>query len=217
MGGYNSGRYGWRGVVEQRKRLDIREFRRRGWLRSGSSGTLHWSRDGEPDGSIDIWMDHNALHLEYTVGADDEREQVEQRIAIERVACRYGGYRPYWRCPRCGRRIEVVIMATHGRWWGCQRCMRLRYVSQGLAPADRMQRRADAIYARAGTESDDGTSIRKHKWMRWRTFNRLMDRGNELGRYSDALFLLRLRRFGFADGSIDDAIASILVNDKDTS
>src|SRR5215471_6951142 len=107
MGGYNSGRYGWRGVVEQRKRLHMRTFHRRGWLRPGLSGILQWSSDGEPSGTVGYRTDHDALYLHYTVRADDEQEQVEQRIAIERLPCRYGGERHYWRCPRCSRRIEV--------------------------------------------------------------------------------------------------------------
>jgi hypothetical protein len=65
-----------------------------------------------------------------------------------------------------------------------------------------MQRRADALYSRAGSDYGEGFVV-KHKWMRWRTFNRLMDRANLLSQYADAAFLYRLRRFGFA--GFDDA------------
>ena len=51
------------------------------------------------------------------------------------------------------------------------------------------------MYARAGMEDDAGL-IHKHKWMRWRTFNRLVDRANRLDSAADAAFLLRLMRFG---------------------
>ena len=54
-------------------------------------------------------------------------------------------------------------MGTHGRWWGCKRRMRLRYHPQGLAPANRLQQRADELYSRAGYDNDDGTLIHKHK------------------------------------------------------
>lgn len=84
-------------------------------------------------------------------------------------------------------------MASHAQWWGCRRCMRLRYHSQGLAPADRLERRADQLYARAGVEDDAGL-IHKHKWMRWRTFNRLMDQANDLAGAADASFALRIMR-----------------------
>jgi hypothetical protein len=51
------------------------------------------------------------------------------------------------------------------------------------------------MYARAGIE-DDARLIHKHKWMRWRTFGRLMDRANGLDADADAAFLLRLFRLG---------------------
>jgi len=86
-------------------------------------------------------------------------------------------------------------MTSNGRAWGCRCCLRLRYRSQSLSPAYRIQRRAEEIYARAGTEDDAGL-IHKHKWMRWRTFNRLMERANGLDADADAAFLLRLFRLG---------------------
>jgi hypothetical protein len=95
------------------------------------------------------------------------------------LPCRYGGSRTYLLCPHCCRMCEVIVMTTNGRRWGCRKCLRLHYQSQRLAPADRMQRRADALYERAGTDSGDGMVI-KRKGMRWRTFNRLMDHANAL-------------------------------------
>src|SRR5262245_30530911 len=196
MGGHSSGRHGWRGVVEQRKRLDVRIFRRRGWLRRGGAGVLRWTSNGEPDGSISYCLGDDELRLDYTVGEGDDRARVTQRISLERTRCRYGGHRHYWRCPRCARRVEVVIMATHGRWWGCRRCIRLRYVSQGLAPADRLQHRANRLYARAGTDDGEGVVV-KRKWMRWPTYNRLVELANRYDSAADSAFALRcMRRFG---------------------
>jgi hypothetical protein len=64
-----------------------------------------------------------------------------------------------------------------------------------------MQQRADALYGKAGTDYGEGFVV-KHKWMRWRTFNRLMNRANQLSEYADAAFLYRMRRFGFT--SLDE-------------
>jgi hypothetical protein len=89
--------------------------------------------------------------------------------------------------------------------------MRLRYQSQRLAPADRMQRRADHLYARAGRDLGDGMVV-KHKGMRWRTFNRLCDRASALSHQADARFIWRLRRFGVA--GIEEAIADILGDEE---
>ena len=87
-------------------------------------------------------------------------------------------------------------MTISGRTWGCRRCLLLRYQSQRLAPGDRMQLRAELLYHRAGIEDDDGY-ITKRKWMRWRTFNRLMDCANAASNAADTAFLYRLTRLGF--------------------
>jgi hypothetical protein len=92
--------------------------------------------------------------------------------------------------------------------------MWLRYHSQGLAAGDRAERRADQLYAQAGIEDDQGM-IYKHKWMRWRTFNRLIDQANALGSAADAAFLFRLSRLGFF--SEEEALAHVLDQTTPTS
>ena len=171
MGGHGSGRDGWRAEIESLPRLDVRELRRQGQLAPAHPRTYKM-----------------AVRMAYTW----EGEPYQAELPLTRVPCRFGGWRYYFRCPRCARRVEVVILAG-GRTWGCRRCLRVRYYSQGLAPADRRQWRADHLYARAGVEDDAGL-VHKHKWMRWRTFNRLMDRANELQRAADCAFVERVAR-----------------------
>jgi hypothetical protein len=66
--------------------------------------------------------------------------------------------------------------------------------------------RPDPAVERAGTDYGDGMVI-KRKGMRWRTFNRLMDRANALSTGADATFLCRLQRLGFA--SIEDLLTVV--------
>jgi hypothetical protein len=56
-----------------------------------------------------------------------------------------------------------------------------------------MQRRADALYEQAGQDMGDGFVI-KRKWMRWQTFNRLMDKANDLSNRADSAFVYRMAR-----------------------
>jgi len=194
MGGYNSGRHGWRGVIEQRRRLDVRRFQQYNLLnKPGSAGIWRWSQDGETTGTVGYLVRDDTLELRYTASDEDGSQDIRYWIGVERGACRYGGHRFYWRCPFCHRRCEVLAMAHAGREWACTRCLRLRYVSQGLAPADRMQRRADAIYDRLGGSDAEGM-VYKPKWMRWRTFNRLMEQADYFAGESDAAFALRAMR-----------------------
>ena len=193
--------------MEQRKRLDIRQWTRRGWLRVGTSGGYSWTQDGEPTGSVSYTVLDDALELRYTItSGDDEGESVRVTIPIRRTACRYGGERLYWACPNCYRRCEVIVIASHARFWGCRRCLRLRYLCQGLDRPQRLQRRADSIYDRLGGYDGDGM-VYKPKWMRWRTFNRLTERANDLAGESDAMFALRImQRFGMVP---DDLLKSL--------
>jgi len=198
MGGYNSGRPASYAVIDSQRRLDIRALRRGRCLAPGTSGVWTWRQEGEPCGSVSYrGLDDGTMALEYSVwNNEDERELVEITIQTRSYPCRYGGSRSYFSCPYCRRRCEVVVMTTNGRHWGCRRCLPVRYASQRLSPADRMQRRADTLYERAGTDHGEGFVV-KRKWMRWRTFNRLMNRANALSTGADAAFLWRLRRFGF--------------------
>jgi len=198
MGGHRSGRYGWRGVIESRKRLDVREWSRAGWLTPGRSGTHGWMNDeGERTGSVCYTVLADELQLHYLVSEEDGAEQqVEQMIYLRRVPCRFGGERIYWQCPCCYRRCEIVAMASHGCSWGCRRCLNLRYRSQGLGPADRAEQQSDKICARLGGEHEDG-SIYRPKGMRHRTFERLFARADALSQEADAMFLGRLRKLGF--------------------
>ena len=114
MGGSNSGCHGWRGVIEGRKHLDIRQCR--SWLLPGRIGSYSWNLDGEASGSASFRVLNGALELRYTItDGDDEGACIRVTVPIRRVPCHYGGERLYWNCPNCFRRCEVVVMASHGR------------------------------------------------------------------------------------------------------
>ncbi len=167
MGGLNSGRYGWRAVIEAQQRIDVRELRRQGQL------TL---RSGERPVALTV------LH------SDDSETR---GLRLTRLHCRFGGWRYYLHCPRCARRVEILLLAG-GRTWGCRRCLRLRYESQGLAFGDRCQRRADKLRERVAI--DDGEYLHKRKWLRWRTFNRACERADGLQQIADGAFVVRIAR-----------------------
>ena len=208
MGGYGSGRYGWRGVIEHRLRLSIRTFTGGDWLVPGRSGVLPWTRGGEDWASVSFTTQAGAVVLNYSAReGDGPLVPVQITLPVTSIPCRFGGRRYYWQCPRCGRRCEGLVLANGGRSWGCRQCLRLRYVCQGLDPHYRMQRRAQKIYARL---DGDGEFLQKPKWMRWRTFNRLADQANAMDAAADQAFAVRcLMRFGMLpDNLMDELIRS---------
>jgi len=56
-----------------------------------------------------------------------------------------------------------------------------------------VQRRADKICEHAGIDDEAGL-VHKRKWMRWRTYDRLMNRAAELNAVADSAFALRAMR-----------------------
>lgn len=132
MGGRGSGRY-WHTsnttTIEATKRIDIRYMRRHGLLRPDWTGSLNWTRRGEPAGEISYTChtDRIVFNCRYRSG-DSDWEPVEQIIYFDRTPCHIGGERLWFRCPRCRRRCEVLCLPS--KWIACRKCHRLPYQSQ---------------------------------------------------------------------------------------
>ncbi len=93
--------------------MDARALRRCGALREGCWTRRLWSwtwSNGEAAGSIEVVADlarPEDRHLELIFRANGE--PCRQRIEVEALPMRFGGLRYYFRCPRSGRRCEVLV------------------------------------------------------------------------------------------------------------
>ena len=152
----------------------------------------------EPIGlaSINLRAEANRLHLNYRVRmGGGEWEDVAETVRIVRVACRFGGARPYFICPgvvngiTCGRR--VAKLHGPGRYFLCRHCYHLGYASQVEDPWDRVLRRANKIRQRLGGEP--GMAARP-KGMWRRTYERLCERAFEAEMIADEAFARRAER-----------------------
>jgi len=146
MGGFGSGRRSGSGrdTVEASRSIDVNSLRRAGYLRAGFVGGWQWTREGEKVASINLRAEHEWLHLTYRVrfGGGDW-EDVAEVVRIVRVACRFGGTRPYFICPGVVNGIacrwRVVMLYGPGRYFLCRvfhcnggpRCARVRYPLAG--------------------------------------------------------------------------------------
>jgi hypothetical protein len=206
MGGYGSGRRNGakRPTVEECRCLDVNHLHRKGALVPGTSSTMEWTRDGQFWGSIRVTAETNRLLLTYCVQIDDGPiENVTRSIDIIRVPWRFGGTRPYLRCPGvgngsvCGRRVLKLYAA--GRHFLCRHCCGLVYASQCEDGYERAIRRVSKTRSRVG-----GAPVHRPwaappfparpKGMWRRTYERLLEAGSDAETSAHIEFTLGLER-----------------------
>jgi hypothetical protein len=202
MGGLGSGRPSGSGrsTVEACRSIDVNRLHREGCLRAGWVGGWQWKRDSENVASINLRTEVDRLHLSYRVRiSGGEWEDVTETVRIVRMACRFGGTRPYFICPgvvngiACGRR--VAKLHGPGRYFLCRNCYRLAHASQGESEVDRALRRANKIRQRlGGSPGMDEPFPPKPKGMWRRTYEQLRERTFEAETIADEAFAIQVQR-----------------------
>jgi hypothetical protein len=171
--------------------LDLHRLLATGALRPGSTTSGAWA-----------WTDHCTGERVASVGYQGLPKVREGELTLN-----YGGVRWYFVCPYTGRRALKLY-----KWSGIERfCHRTAirplptYASQRVGGHDRINAQRWTLRRRLCDGCSDlfGEPI-KPKRMRWRTFQKFLNRDAELDE-RDALYLCRLLgRLGVASG-IDDA------------
>jgi len=191
MGGYSSGRVGWRPKCENLLAIDVRRWAREGYLSRHYFG-WQWTTDGEQVSSIGVWGHADRIELQYT----KDEEKYRYPVWLTSSRCHFGGARRWFVCPvvGCGRRVAKLYLGS--RHFACRRCYNLAYQSQCYAPYDRALQQAGKIRLRLGGEAGIAYAFPdKPKRMRWRTYERLQTRCERYEAYADerlAPLLLRL-------------------------
>ena len=178
MGGSGSGRmlrWGTKSKTESQHRIDIRWLKKQKYLRSGISGSLSWSNRGEKTGSINFHMEELKMILNYRHRPrDGEWEDVKQNIYIERTSCNYGGYRKWFLCPRCSKRVALLYGA--GRYFFCRHCYQLTYDSCNTSPLQRIYDKANKLKERLGGHAGISYPIAdRPKGMHHKTYSRMVN------------------------------------------
>ena len=172
MGGSGSGRRGGRDLTAHYRRLDVRELHRAGVLVPGWRGGWNWYRNGQKRASVEIEVGDASIRLRYRATDRGEWKDYDYTVRLSRSSCHYGGERPWFLCPCCGRRVAILY---GGAVFACRHCYRLAYESQRERDYDRLAGRADKIRRRLGWPVGilNPTPWTKPKGMHWRTFWRL--------------------------------------------
>jgi hypothetical protein len=180
MGGSGSGRrwhYSAKNTTEGYRSIDVRRWKRDGFLAPGCAFSWKWSRHGEVIASINVRAEPDRVILDYRQRDHGGEWQAENYpVNLTTTPCHIGGERDWFRCPArgCGQRVAVIY---GGSIFACRKCHRLAYPSQREDPSDRAVRRADRLRARLGWPGGvlEGADWGKPKGMHWRTYERLCD------------------------------------------
>ena len=153
--------------------LDIRRIARAGLLTPGSPFSWQWSRGGNVVASISITVYTSAsVTLDYRTRKHGELDNKRYDVMVDWTACNYGGERPWWLCPCCGRRVAVL---WGGTTYACRQCHQINYESTRTTESSKPFDRANKIRKRlgwpAGIAHGPGA---KPKGMHLATFERLV-------------------------------------------
>lgn len=157
MGGYGSGRTGYKQKAEDCRTLDVNRLHREGCLTPGRMGNWVWSRDGNETARIGYRAEKGHIVFSYRVRVNGgDWESIEQPTRLTHSPCNFGNKRPYFICPgvvngrACGRRVGMLFAG--GRYFLCRHCYNISYTSQSEPRYDRMLRRANKLRMALGGE-----------------------------------------------------------------
>jgi hypothetical protein len=173
MGGFGSGRIGYRAKCEGLLSIDARRWAREGYLSDPGNFPWFWTLDRERHYGIRFWVHEKSCELDYKIDGESYRYPVY----LSRTRCFFGGERIWFRCPidRCGRRVAKLYLGS--RYFACRRCYGLAYQSQCYSPSDRAMTQAGKIRrSLGGSEGIAWDFPDKPKGMHWRTYERLRER-----------------------------------------
>ncbi len=95
-------------------------------------------------------------------------------IAVDKLACNYGGLRCFFRCPLCQRRMRLLYLAENSIFL-CRKCLNLSYKSQRLRPTRRYDYMSQKIDDFIKSKGGDLSFYQKPPKMHQKTYQRLKD------------------------------------------
>ena len=133
-----------------------------------------------------------------------EWQDIAETVRLEWLLCRYGGQRPYFRCPgvvngkACNRRVAMLYCAS--RYYVCRHCNRLTYAVRSEDRFDRALRRANNARVKLGGKGGAAQPLAiRPRGMWWRTYERTTRTIFEAEQIADERLALAVARIRAAD------------------
>lgn len=169
MGGYGSGRKTWRYKVEDYLPLKISDMNINGMFVQDAEASCLW--EWSNGSNVNLRSRANKVWISFSVSKNGgPREQVEQEVEVVWTACNYGGGRPWFLCPKCGRRCAILRGGTR---FYCRECHQLKYWSQSEDLHDRLLRKRNKLSDRLGPHNIRPIGMRQKTY--WRLLYEIWD------------------------------------------
>jgi hypothetical protein len=197
------GGHNWKGAgtVEGTRSLDVMRLARARYLTGAIVGGWKWTYQDGTTASIGMIGGRDAVTLKYRVQSNGEEWQsVNQRVPIRWTPCRFGGERPWFVCNvfangvHCGRRVTKLYGG--GKLFACRSCYRLGYRAQRSGQMDQAHLRLARLHRKLGADYDgpDGLPPERPKWMRQRTYERVIQQIDDGEERLDIVFIAGAQR-----------------------
>ena len=180
MGGFGSG--GWnatgRVTTGQALPLDVNALNKIGALIPGTISKSTWSHGDEPSGDIHVHANEDGINLIYKKRPNGgDWQDVNEHVSIVWEPCRYGGQRPFFLCPQCGKRILKLFGLNR---FFCRPCNSLTYSSQRERWSDRAMRKANKMRTKLGGSPGMANDIApKPLHLHFKTYKRIINEIHE--------------------------------------
>lgn len=190
MGGIGSGRSCWR----SKNFVEETRFITSGWVKahlqtlSKRPLQVNWHQGKESLGNAGVSLvNHNQLCIQYKYrrSCEGDWSTVTEFIPLQFSACRYGGSRLWFICPKCGKRVAIIYVDTVV---ACRSCLGLRYQSEYEDDISRLQSKVRKIFDRIGHD------YARPKGMHHKTYECLLSKAIELQIRQDKLIEAKFQK-----------------------
>jgi hypothetical protein len=127
-----------RKVVEDCIVLDSNKASREEWFNEPRWSTVTWGRGDK----ITFSYENGLATLHFTLKGKSH----EQSVPVEKAPCHYGGFRHYFHCPGCRKRVCKLIQG--GKGFYCRGCYSFPYFTQQAGFVDGLVAQRERIEVR---------------------------------------------------------------------
>jgi hypothetical protein len=161
-------------------------------------GRFQWVQFGRDEGFKCSWWEEDGWVI---LNSKRDGFKFTEQIPLLKSPCHFGGSRFWFACPSCGRRVGKLYLPTNIYYrdrsrphrWLCHYCYKLTYEQRRSRNLSQVfEWRAERIAQRLIVKRNH---FYKPKGMRWKTFERLVAKYNDLSERSDTLFLNKFASF----------------------